>query len=372
MFDRIGFLLPRSTDYPSMGFDMLDGLRCCLKNSGNETVSFFTENIGFGTDPALNYSKAEKLFLQDNVELIIAYSGSSNAESLYHLADGLGKPFIFLDAGMQTSQDTLSPHCYHISLQGIHACRILGHMAGSGNRKVLMATSFYDGGYQGPCSYDRGLSEAGGSMCGNYVSGYKQAEFTIEPYIGLLHQSGATTVAACFSSYLAELFFKALAEKNAEAIPLPFYCSPFMAEEQLLSKCDFPGGEFYTVVPWASSLDNPQQKRFKQCVEKNKTPNVFHLLGWEAGLVVMQGMQNGIQSFKGLSYESPRGKVTIHPVTQYAYAPLYKGRIRADQNGKCVLDTLETIMINDDEHSFIMNDKPDANASGWRNNYLCI
>src|SRR5690242_18797938 len=122
MFDRIGLLLPRSTDYPSMGFDMLDGLRCSLKNSGNETTSFFTENIGFGTDTAFNYAKAEKLFLQDNVDLIIAYSGSHNADSFYKLADGLGKPFIILDAGMQSSQETVSSLCYHISLQGLHAC----------------------------------------------------------------------------------------------------------------------------------------------------------------------------------------------------------------------------------------------------------
>jgi branched-chain amino acid transport system substrate-binding protein len=236
----------------------------------------------------------------------------------------------------------------------------------------LMATSFYDGGYRGPWSYDRGLSEAGGSICGNYVSGYKEAEFTIDPYIGLLHQSGAASVAACFSSYLAELFFRALNEKDSKATPLPFYCSPFMAEEQVLSKCDFPGGEFHTVVPWASSLVNPQQKQLMQSIEKNKAANVFHLLGWEAGLVVMQAIQNGIQSLKGYSYESPRGKVTIHPSTQYTYAPFYKGRIRADQNGKCVLDILETIMIDAEEHAVVVKDKPETEVSGWRNNYLCI
>ena len=372
MFDRIGLLLPRSTDYPSMGFDMLDGLRSSLQIAGNENASFFTENIGFGVDAALNYSKAEKLFLQDGVEMIIAYCDSSNAESLYRLANALGKPFIILDAGMQLPQIAPSPYCYHISLQGLQACRILGNMAGSGNRKVLMATSFYDGGYRGPWSYDRGVSEAGGSICGNYVSGFKQTEFTIDPYIGLLQQCGAGSVGACFSSYLAELFFKALTERKKETIPIPFYCSPFMAEEQLLAKCDFPGGEFYTVVPWASSLNNPQQKQFRQSIEKNKTANVFHLLGWEAGLVVMQLIQNSIQSLKGFSYESPRGKVTIHPLTQYTYASLYKGFIKADVNGKCALEITETITIDANDHIKVMEDKPDAVASGWRNNYLCI
>lgn len=372
MFDRIGLLLPRSTDYPSIGFDILDGLRSNLKRAGYEAVQFFTENIGFGTDPDINHSKAEKLLLQDNVDLVIVYSGSSNADAFYRLADATGKPFILLDMGMQTVSETGSSHCYHISLQGLHACRILGHMAGTGNRKVLMATSFYDGGYRGPWSYDRGLSEAGGSICGNYVSGYKEAEFTIDPYIGLLNQSGAASVAACFSSYLAELFLKALAQRNSASISLPVYCSPYMAEDQVLSKCDFPGGEFHTVVPWTSSLDNPSQEQFKQNVEKNKPANVFHLLGWEAAIAVMQAGAHGVQSLKGFSYESPRGTVTIHPETRYTYAPLYKGQIKAGEDGKCRVDILETISIDAADHVQVLEDKPDAVVSGWKNNYLCI
>lgn len=374
MLDRIGLLLPRSTDYPSMGFDILEGMRANLKKNGYGSVVFLTENIGFGEDAALNYAKAEKLLLQDNADIIIAYCNSSNAEPLYKLADALSKPFIILDAGMQLPGVEVSSFCYHISLQGIQGCRMAGYMAGEGNRKVLMATSFYDGGYRGPWSYDRGLSEAGGSICGNYVSGYKLAEFTIDPYIGLLNRSGADSVGACFSSYLAELFFKHLCEKNSEATPLPFYCSPFMAEEQLLSKCDFPGGEFHAVVPWASALNNTEQEEFRKIIQadKNKTANIFHLLGWEAAIVATQAMQHGARSLEGFSYKSPRGSVTIHPLTHNTYAPLYKGRIIGDKNGKCVFEVTETIPMDAEEHVMILKDHPDATASGWRNNYLCI
>ena len=373
MLTRIGLLLPRSTEYPSMGFDILDGLRCRLKLYDDSGYQFFTESIGFGEDNALNYAKAEKLVLQDNADIIIAYCHSANAESLYHLADALNKPFLILDAGMQLPQVAASRNCYHITLQGLHACRIAGNMAGAGNRKVLMATSFYDGGYRGPWSYDRGLSEAGGSVCGNYVSGFKPAEFTIDRYLGLLRETDAGSVAACFSSYLAELFFKALHEKNSEATPLPFYCSPFMAEEQLLHKCDFPGGEFYTVVPWTSSIDNAEQEKFVHSIysEKDKAANIFHLLGWEAGIITEAIRQKGVQSLKDFAYGSPRGITTFHPVTHYTYAPLYKGRITADKNGKCVLHIIETIPADADMHVKVMSDQPSSIVSGWKNNYLC-
>lgn len=374
MITRIGLLLPRSTDYPAMAYDMMDGLRCRLAIDSSREYQFCTENSGFGEDNALNYAKAEKLLLKDNADVLIAYSNSPNAESLYHIAAALKKPLLILDAGMQLPQAAASPYCYHISLQGLHGCRIAGNMSGRGNRNVLMATSFYDGGYRGPWSYDRGLSEAGGAICGNYVSGYLPAAFNIDPYINLLKNTEAGSVAACFSSYLAELFFKALLEKNSEATRLPFYCSPFMAEEQMLNKCDFPGGEFYTVVPWSSSLVNPQQEAFTNSIlsAANKQANIFHLLGWEAGIVTMALLQHGIQSLDNFSWMGPRGKTTIHPATHYTYAPLYKGKIIGDNNGKCTLHITETIPPDADMHIKVMSDQPAAAISGWKNNYLCI
>jgi branched-chain amino acid transport system substrate-binding protein len=342
-------------------------------HSGRE-YRFYTENIGFGDDHALNYAKAEQLAFIDRVDILIAYCHSGNAAPLYQLAGALNKPLLILDAGMQSPQGATSPYCYHITLQGLHACRITGNMAGTGNRNVLMATSFYDGGYSGPWSCDRGLSETGGVVCGNYVSGYEPAAFNIDPYLGLLQNTAADSVAACFSSYLAGLFFKALYEKNREATRAPVYCAPFMAEEQMLNTCDFPGGEFYTVVPWTSSLVNKEQEEFRGCIwsASNKAANIFHLLGWEAGTVTMALHEHGIQSLKNFSYESPRGQTTIHPETHYTYAPLYKGTIMGDQNGKCALHITETIPADADMHIKVMSEPPPSIVSGWKNNYLCF
>lgn len=373
MHARIGILLPRSTDYPAMGYNITDGLRLHLQQKGI-TPEFFMENIGYGEDAKLTYSVAEKLFLSQNIEVLILYSTSFNAEPLYPLANALQKPVIILDAGMQLPGSAASPHCYHITLQGVHACRIAGQMAGKGSKKVLMATSFYDGGYRGPYSYDRGLSEAGGSVCANFVSAYKIAEFNIASYMDHLQHAGAESVAACFSSYLAELFFKALHQHNSAAVPLPFYCSPFMAEEQLLENCQYPGGTFYAVVPWGRSLQNKVQENFLHTIaaEKSKPANIFHLLGWEAADVVQQLLQEGVASLAHFSWESPRGTVAFHPATHYTYAPLYEGMIIGDENGKCRLRITGSNTVSAEEHLKVMTDIPKGVVSGWTNNYLCI
>jgi branched-chain amino acid transport system substrate-binding protein len=149
-----------------------------------------------------------------------------------------------------------------------------------------------------------------------------------------------------------------------------------MAEEQMLSKCEFPGGSFHSVVPWASTLQNELQEKFSSVIKtkKNKTPNLFHLLGWEASIVTQQLLAQGPGSLPGFSYDSPRGKTTIHPGTHYTYAPLYKAVIKAGADGKCILEIENQLTISAEEHLHVLSDKPDASSvsSGWKNNYLCI
>lgn len=374
MLRRIGLLLPRSTDYPSIGYDILDGLRLGLKSAGQEDVQFFFDNIGFGENASDNYARAEKICLAHDPDVLIVYAGSVNAEYLYPLAEALSKPILFVDAGMQFPTVPPSPWCYHISLQGIHACYHMGQHAGRGNKRVLMATSFYDGGYRGTMYTHHGVSETGGSLCGNFVSGYKVADFTIEPYLNLLQEQQPQAIAANFSTYLSELFFKALHENKDHAVAAPFFCSPFMAEEQILGKCPFPGGEFTAIVSWASSLDNEAQREFKATIEKEKgkPANVFHLLGWEAAIVAQQIGSNGPRSLDDFEYDSPRGHVVMDKKTHYTYAPLYRGVITGDDEGKCVLQVEGSIDVTRDEHHRIVVNQDLEFLSGWKNNYFCI
>ncbi|MET0461854.1 MAG: ABC transporter substrate-binding protein [Chitinophagaceae bacterium] len=372
---RIGLLLPRSTDYPALGFDLLDGIKGFMKHSGVSDIAYMSENIGYGEDAANNYAKAEKLILEGDVDMILAYCDANNAYPLYDLASMTRKPFIFVDPGMRLPQQLPREYVYHITLQGTHACSLAGQMAGDNGRKVLLATSFYDGGYDGPYVYSQGLDAAGGAICGNYVSGYKVKEFSIEQYISLLESSGAQSVAACFSSYLAALFLQSLKETDKKATALPFYCAPFMAEEQLLAQIEYPGGTFHAVVPWASDIDNDAQHSFKTSINliSNKSANLFHLLGWEAGAVALQFASHGLNSLNDFSYESPRGKVVIDAETHYTYAPLYKGMIVSSTDNKCRLVTQEKIWITAEEHKKIIRGKiADGIVTGWRNNYLCI
>lgn len=370
---RIGFLLPRSTDYPTMGFDILDAFRIHLQLLGIDDLQLVTENIGFGDNHQLCYAKAEKLLLEDDIQLLVAYGSVISAEPLYQLAQSSGRAFLFLDAGMQMPSEDKMPNNWFLSLQGIDASFRLGLLAGEGKRNVMMATSFFDAGYRGSFFNVQGIDAMGGKVSGNYVSTHKISEFSIDRYLELLNENEPEAVIANFSIYLTDLFLKELKEKGSIATPLPFYCSPFMAEESLLTKCDFPTGVFHTIVPWATSLENDAQFLFLKSIreQKNKIANLFHLLGWEAAIVAIRLLNDGPQSLANWSFDSPRGKVTFDAETQTSYAPLYQGMIVSDADGKCKLAIDERLEITQEEHQQSCTQKIEEMHSGWKNNFFC-
>ncbi len=377
---RIGILLPRSTDYPAMGFDLLDGLRCKLAYDGIENVKTIPENIGFGEDKKLTYAKAEKLLMQDDVDCVVAYLSPANAASLYPLFDTAGKALIVLDPGMNYPAEAPGRKALHISLQGLHSSYLSGKKAAEQGNDVILATSFYDGGYGGPNAHAKGTRDGGAAIVHNYVSHYKESEFSVQPFIEAVRKKQDVRVAACFSSYLASLFVNNL---SAEQLPegLSFYCSSFMAEEQTLATYTLPDARFYAYVPWASVLEQESNTAFKDFIfqRKNKAANIFHLLGWEAGIVCARLLSDPARQNELLSemtegkwsYESPRGKVSFHPETQTAYAPLYFAEIMKDNDAKVAIKIHDTVEIASDEHVKILQDRPDGITSGWFNNYLC-
>jgi branched-chain amino acid transport system substrate-binding protein len=370
---KIGLLLPRSTEFPAMSFDLLDGFRLSCRRMGFD-VQVFTENTGFGEDAEATHARAEQLVMQHDVDLICAYATSLNAEALYPFAETTNKPILFFDPGVELFEAPPHRLCRHITLQGLMACDHLGKQAAQGNRKVVIASSFLDGGYRSSWFFNEAITKSGGTVSGHFVSLYKDSEFTLHPLVELAQNSGAEAITAAFSSYLDQLFMKSLKEIGEPAVRLPFYCLPFMADEQLLSDIQFPGGTFHTIVPWARSLDNEQNRDFTATVskEKNKQANIFHLLGWEAAQCAAQITAHGMESLKEWSFESPRGTVQFHPDTHTTYAPLYNGKITAGDRGECVLNVSSSFNVTAEEHKQLHLMKPEGTYSRWKNNYLCI
>ncbi|GAA4200190.1 hypothetical protein GCM10022289_11690 [Pedobacter jeongneungensis] len=380
----IGILLPRSTYYQTIGFDLYEGLRFGLKHLGRSDVKIVTENIGFGAEKQQCYRSAEKLLLEENVSLVIAYIGHRMAQLLRPLFLAANKMLIVLDAGANLPGEW--PACPNIFYHSLHnalgASLAAKQAADDGLKSAGMVTGYYDGGYLHTYSISKAFEETGGSIAFNHATGYRQDEFTMLPLKQHLEQFPDSALLSVFSGDFVQWYFKAIKE-SFEGQNLPVYMPPFGFEEMMLADAIYPGQHVKGIAAWSKNLSSKENEAFILAISNaGRIPNLFSLLSWESAAIalkvleLMEANKNNIQQIvaglQSFEFESPRGTIYFDAKTNTSIAPLYNATIVPDNEGKCVVQ-IES-MANDvpDQFKKIAGYELDNAMSAWYNSYTCI
>lgn len=379
-------LLPRSTLFPAMGIDILSGLRNAWEAQGIAgDISVRTDNITFGIDEDDIYRLAEKLVLQDNLDIVMVCADNRVEELLRPLFTAAGKILIMINMGANTPESwqpapTTITHslnlCMHVLLTSALAAQ-------GDDKRGIYATSYYDGGYRQVFHMLNGHQIQGGIPVYTHVTHLKNENFTLEPIEDLLVNDPALKNILCvYSSEQAQLFYDGIS-KLAARERLQLFVSPMMLEESLLESL---GADLFPMfvrgfVPWFFTLNNESNRLFCETIEQNtgKKANYFSLLGWEAGYITghiaqmhKEGKRNAAAMIKACTektFSSPRGWLKIDPNTNYSYAPSYE--VAVGEKNKLMLVSENNEPMAAMEILKLPQNIP-SSSSGWRNTYLCI
>ncbi len=380
---KTGFLLPRSTVYPLIGHDFLDGCKSYFSDAmpGEEPV-ITTANIGFGIDEAEVYAKNEELLLKENVDVVIAFMDGRSAEMIQPLFTATGKILLLVNMGAHYSYDsapsgTTINHTFDVAFNSW----LTGKLASASNHpKAIFTTSYYDAGYlQCFCMATRYLND-GNSITNNFVTHFKKELFNTEELeLCLKENADIDTLLCLFSGDTSPLMYKALSGLQQQR-NLHLYVSPMMLDEslkmQLGSDMHIDNVKGYT--SWNSQLDNAFNKKFMDQFRlfSGREPGIFSMLGWETGGILYEidklykaGTKgiNAVKHLMKMELNSPRGWLKFDEDTQQTYSP--SQLISVQGNFNPVIE--EVLVDNTVERNAFIAAKPVGAASGWRNTYLC-
>jgi len=378
---KTGFLLPRSTVYPALGYAFLDGCKTYLQYRG-VPANIITDNIGFGLDEKEVYSKTETMVLGNNADVVVAFVDGRCADMLAPMFAAAGKILLVVNMGAHYPEVTSSPlpvieHGFNVAFNS----RLTGKLAADEKRvSAIMATSYYDGGYMQCYAMVSRYQQLVGSMSYNYISHFKQSEFnmaSLEEFLNT-HPDENTLFCLC-SGDVSHLMYHSLAQLQQQK-DLHLYVSPMMLDEQLKESMlpDFNIENVKGYTSWHSSIDNDNNILFKKNVNEfsGRKPDMFSLLGWETGILLEQikkmldkGLKgiSLIESLKKMKFDSPRGWLKIDGQTQQTYSPAYLISVAGNFE-----QTIEACLEdNVEEREKFNTEKPEGAASGWRNTYLC-
>lgn len=371
---KIALLLPRSVIYPSLSFDIVDGLNSSFKNLGLEGQhQIVSAGIGVAAKDEDIYAHTEKLLLE-GADIVIGYINPGSAQFIHPLFEASGKKLIVLDSGYHfpNFQGKLS-NAYFISLQGGLCARVIAHKAiEEGYKDFAFTCSFFDAGYRPSYIYATTVEEKGGQIVFNHVTPLQRADFTLDPLVKYLESNKQTAVLASFCGDMAEDFFKESAALNIASNAI--YGTGFTAEEQWLGKIAYPGNDWSVAVAWSKTLKTPENQEFVKTMDgiKEGKANLFSLLAWEAA----QFIASGNDSLDGISINSPRGTVFMNSENRYTEAAVYYASIAKDENnGNCVLKDVETASYTENEREELKKNIAslyNININSWQNAYACL
>lgn len=378
----IGLLLPGSTLYPSIGIDFLQGIRLCLKFYEATDIRLYNYPIGYGLKEDEIYTQAEKLLLTDDVDVVIAFAEDRIARKLSPLFTAAGKLLIITNSGAhypstETGFSNTLFHSFNDCLYSFMTGKLCGVQE---NKNAIVATSFYDGGYQHCHAMTTAFTKAGGEIQFNFVSHFKKDQFTIHPLVDFIKSNHAVNSLLClYCGDMARFFYSQIAPFQQQ-YNLRLYGSPMLF--------DYTPGDFTETHPyvkqvtgytgWTPSLQNEHNRNFISFFQKEfkKEANLFSLQGWETALLVLHYLQKqagGALTKEAIEYVrkepvfSPRGKLCITD-SYVVSGPAYKVSATEEM-------TIQVEEVIDDIVPFwneMISNIPDTGFSTWQNTYLCI
>ncbi len=379
----IGILLPRSTYYQSIGFDIHEGLRSGIKQTGREDIRIVTENIGFGADKQQCYRSTERLLLDENASVIIAYIGHRTAELLKPLFLATNKILIVLDAGanMPTEWPTCPNIFYHSLHNTLGAWLTAKKAVNDGYLNGGMVTGYYDAGYLHTYSISKSFENAGGKICFNHATGYKENDFTMKPLKEHLDKNPNSALLSLFSGDFVQWYFKEI-KKEFNETDLPIYLAPFSFEETMLENAVFPSNAITGYTSWSRKIESNHNKLFIESIESSgKTPNIFSLLGWESATIALKVLNLSAKNqskvteiaseLHSFEFEGPRGKIFFDAKTNHSISPLYEASI-TENKGMCEIKIGQKVNHIKEEFEALCQLPLENNISAWYNSYTCI
>ena len=340
---KVGLLLPFSGVYASLGNEIEAGFALGLEQFGGETSATF-DIVREDTEvkPPVALGKAKKLILQDNVDVIAGIVSSGVLGAVRDMVHGAGVPLIVANAGNDEATGAdCSPFITRMSFSNGQVNRPMGTwMYDQGIKKVFTLAPDYAAGRQMIDAFTATFTAAGGEVVGQEFTPFQKTQ-DFGPYLAQAKASGADAVYVFYAGGEAIAFVKQYESFGLKA-DLPLYGSGFLTSP-LYVNAQGPAAEgVITALHYVPTIDSTANADFVAAFQAKtgRVPSEFAVQGYDAARALIEATKTGASDRESLaaalrqvSFEGPRGKLSIDPATNNLVQPIYVYQTVAGEGG---------------------------------------
>lgn len=323
---KVGVLLPTSRMFPGVDQGFLAGLEGALAGV-DPRARLIVEPVGAGANRDVVQEKIQKLLLVERPHVVVGVLGAGLVPHVQTSFAQHRTPFLVcnLGADLLLTGDEPNPFIFWNSLNVWQSTYALGFWASRNvGRTGAIAAAFHEAGYGIVRAFWLGFEMAGGGrVLATEVTHRASATEDPSDALARLAAHGPDLVFGLYAGREGVSFMRAWAALGLTNGP-PLVTTPLMTHGHWLGQMGPEVLGVRTACSWVPGTDPAADARFSEACGGAATrpaPDVFGLLGYEAGLIVrgaltrlgtapVDGAALGA-AMAGVGFASPRGEMRV-------------------------------------------------------------
>lgn len=353
----VGGLLTLSGPFASLGESIRDGMNLFLEERSNE-FSGHRVNVSYEDtqgDPQTDL-RLYRQFVSKGTHVLM---GTVLSPEALALAGRLERDKVILvdsnAAANDLSWSKKSDYLYRVS-QSNYQTGVAGahYIAEKIGKRAFTIGMDYVAGYEVIKAFRSAYEKAGGKVIGHAFSPPGTNDFT--SYITNMKQANPDLVFAFLSGTDAIRFIQQYDSLGLKG-KIPLVGTDQLGSSTVTKAAGRSAEGIISRSPYYPSLDNETNRRFVVRFKKkySREPDLIDCQGYDTGGVIAQAVKKAgstdpaalVEALKGISIDSPRGKITIDPRTNNVVQNYYVGKNVWDgkQIKVKVISTLERVTM---------------------------
>jgi branched-chain amino acid transport system substrate-binding protein len=337
---KIGVILPFSGQFADTGVQLDDGIKLYMQQHGDtvagKKIEVIRKDVG-GIAPEVAKRLAQELVVRDGADILAGFALTPNALAAADVSAQAKKFMVVMNAATAIIT-TKSPYMARTSDTIPQVDEVFGTWAAKqGIHTAYTLVSDYGPGLDAESAFQRGFEAGGGKVVGSVrvpvanpdFSAFVQRAKDANPEAIFMFVPGGTQPAALGKA----LSSRGITPANTKILGQ----GEITSEEALKSMGDDAVG-IITAFHYDYNHASPLNKEFVAAYNKafGRNPDIFSIGGYDgmhliyAALEKTGGKLDGealIDAAKGMSWESPRGPMSIDPETRDVVQTVYIRRV---------------------------------------------
>lgn len=339
---KIGLVLPMSGPFASYGKQIEHGVRLYLTMNGDSVagrkVQLLIRDDAPGTSGDISKRVAQELVVNDKVDLLAGFGLTPSAFAVAPLATQAKKPMVVMNAA--TSAITkASPYIVRTShTLPQDTAPVASWAAKNGIKSVYTVVADFGPGHDAEEQFKKTFTAAGGQVIGELRVPVKSPDFA--PALQRVRDANPQAVFLFLPPGAETIsFMKSFAERGLAAAGIKVIATGDLTDEDILDALGDSVLGVVTAFHYSQAHKSPENAAYVGAYAKaypKDRPNFMSVAGFDGMRLIAEALKKTggnadadafIAAAKGLSWVSPRGKVTIDPDTRDIVQTVYIRRV---------------------------------------------